>query len=252
LYAAVSWHGGLYASTDGGADWHAVRTPFPSNGVQALAIDPHDSETVYVSDCGGACSHGVFERTNDGGTSWQLITGVPWTVQSLAIDPQRPSTLFAGTIRGDIFRSSDNGRSWQQVSSPPTLPQSRQYAIIAIAIDPTSTDTIYAARRFGGIIKSSDGGATWSRANTGLVDLHVNALAIDQSHPRVLYVSTGAPSSGETAHVFRSTDGALRWHPLDAGLPGGGVTALAIGPTGRVFASTEGDGVVQLRQPNAR
>jgi Sortilin, neurotensin receptor 3, len=142
-------------------------------------------------------------------------------------------------------------KRWRQVASAPTLPQWHQYAIIKIAIDPRDPDNIYAARRAGGVIKSDDRGTTWHRANTGLTDRNVNALAIDPHDPRILYLSTGAPSASTQAHVFQSTDGARTWHPLSDGLPAVGVTAFAIEPSGRsVFAATEGDGVIELRQPH--
>ncbi|HEY2370967.1 MAG TPA: hypothetical protein VGH82_00320 [Gaiellaceae bacterium] len=247
LYAAESWRGALFKSSDAGAHWLRMQTSFPSNGIRALAIDPRHPRTIYVAECGGACAGGTFQKTSDGGATWTRVTGIPWAVQSLAIDPQHPNIVFAGTARGDIFRSSDGARSWHQVATPPTLPRSHQYAIVTIAIDPRNPDNVYGGRRSGGIVKSSDGGQTWSRANTGLTDRHVNALAIDPRDPRIVYASTGAPSTDAPAAVFRSTDGARTWHPLDAGLPAVGVTAFAINASGRtVFASTMGDGVIQL------
>jgi photosystem II stability/assembly factor-like uncharacterized protein len=249
LYAAESWHGGLFTSSDAGVHWSPVSTPFPSKSVQALAIDPQHPRTIYVADCGGACAGGTLQRTDDGGVTWTRITGIPWAVRSLAIDPQRPNTVFAGTTRGDIFRSSDGARSWHQVAAAPTLPQSHQYAIVKIVIDPRDPDTVYAARAAGGIVKSSDGGKTWRRANTGLTDSHVNALAIDPRDSGILYLSTGAPATSTPARVFRSTDGARTWHSLSAGVPAVGVTAFAIDSSGHaVFAATEGDGVIQLRR----
>ena len=248
LYAAESWQGGLFASRDAGAHWSEMSTPFPSKGVKALAIDPQHPRTIYVADCGGACAGGTVQKTNDGGRNWQPITGIPSAVRSLAIDPQHPNTVYAGTTRGEIFRSSDGARSWHRVATAPTLPQSHQYAIIAFAIDPRDGNNVYAARSKGGIIKSSDGGATWHRANDGLTDGHINAFAIDPHNPRTLYVSTGAPFSDTPAAVFRSSDGAGTWQPFSAGLPAVGVTAFAIDSSGRrVFAATEGDGVIELR-----
>lgn len=247
LYAAGSWSRGLFKTSDAGVHWSRVRTPFPSNGVNALVIDPRHPRTIYVADCGGACSVGTFQKTDDGGATWRRITGIPWTVQSVAVDPQHTSTVFAGTNRGDIFRSGDDARTWHRVVSPPDLPDSRQHAILAIAVNPRDSHTVYAARRNGGVIKSTDGGKTWRRANTGLIGRSLNAFAIDPRDPRVLYVSTGQPSSGAPARVFRSTDGARTWQPLDAGLPAVGVTAFAFDPSGRtVFAATAGAGVVQL------
>ena len=220
--------------------------------MRALAIDPQHPRTIYVADCGGACAAGTLQMTYDGGANWTPIVGIPSAVQSLAIDPQHSDTVFAGTTRGDIFRSRNggvSGLSWQRVARPPTLPRSHQYAIVAIAIDPRDPDNVYAARRTGGIIKSTDGGTSWYQANTGLTDKHVNTLAIDPHNPHVLYASTGYPWTSTPARVFRSTDGAHTWQPLSAGLPAVGVGAIAVGPSGRaVFAATNGNGVIKLRQ----
>jgi photosystem II stability/assembly factor-like uncharacterized protein len=247
LYAVAQGRG-LFKSSDAGVHWSRAQTTFPSKGVQAIAIDPQHPRTLYIADCGGACSAPTFQKTDDGGASWRKITGIPWAVRSLAIDPQRPNTVFAGTTRGEIFRSSDGTRSWQQVATPPALPKSHQYAVVTIAIDPRNPDNVYAGRRTGGILKSSDGGNTWTKANTGLTDRSVNTLTIDPRDPRILYASAGAPSTIAPAAVFRSTDGARTWHPFSAGLSAGGVTAFAIDPSGRtVFAATNGDGVLSLR-----
>jgi photosystem II stability/assembly factor-like uncharacterized protein len=246
LYAAESWHGAVFTSSDAGAHWTRMQTPFPSSGVRALAIDPKRPRIIYLADCGGACSGGTLQKTDDGGASWRTITGIHWSVQSLAIDPQHPAIVFAGTMRGDIFRSSDGARTWQHVARAPTLPVSRQYAIVAIKIDPRDSDIVYAARRSGGIIKSSDGGTSWHRANAGLAGRHVNALAIDPRDPRILYASIGAPGTDGFAGVFRTTDGAGSWQPVNRGVPQVGITGFAIAPSGGVFASTEGDGVLQL------
>jgi photosystem II stability/assembly factor-like uncharacterized protein len=247
LYAAESWYGGLYKSADAGAHWSRIQTPFPSKGVRSIAIDPQNPRTIYVSDCGGACNGGTVQRTDDGGVTWRPTTPIAWAVRSLAVDPRHPSTIYAGTNRGDIMRSSDGGRSWLRVVVPPDHPLSRHYAIVAIAIDPRNPDNVYAARAAEGIVKSSDGGRTWHRANAGLTDGHLAALAIDPHDPRILYVSTG-PGSGALPHVFRSTDSAATWQPLDAGLPAVGVTAFAVDASGKVvLAATEGDGVIKLR-----
>ena len=241
LYAVAQGRG-LFRSRDAGAHWSRVQTTYPSNGVQSIAIDPQHPTTIYVADCGGACGIGTFQKTTEGGATWQRITGIPWAVQSLAIDPHHPSTLFAGTKRGDIFRSGDGGGSWHRVARPPDLPNSKQYAIVAFAIDPRDPDNVYAARGTGGIIKSSDGGAVWHRANTGLkdrLDRSVNALAIDPHNPQVLFAST-------QGGVFRSSNGGESWQPY--GQPAGGVSAFAVDSAGRtVYAATDGDGVLALQ-----
>ena len=231
---------GLFKSDDAGGHWSRVQTLFPWNAVRAVAIDPQHPRTVYLADCGGVCGAGGFQRTDDGGASWRPITGIPWAVQSLAIDPQH-HTIFAGTLRGDIYRSQDDAHSWQRVATAPDLPKSHQHAIVALSIDPRDPDNMYAARATSGIIKSSDGGTTWARTNAGLANLDMYALAIDPHNPQVLLAST-------YGGVFMTTDGAKSWQPYGRGLPAGGVAAFTFDPNGStVYAATNGDGVDTLQ-----
>ena len=249
VYAGTDWSG-LFKSTDAGINWKPVETGLPVKSFGAVAIDPQRPRTVYVGATSTAFSaHGTVLRTVDGGTTWQKLAGVPWTVQSLALDPRDPNTVFAGTIHG-LYRSRDAGGNWQRITTadpapngPPTSNLTFPYTFVAIAIDPLDPKNVYAGIRSYGIIRSSDGGDTWTAADTGLTDRSITALAVDPRDPRILYAA--AAGGG----VFRSTDNARTWRPFRAGLQtADAVTAFAIGPTGRaVFASTEGDGVVRLR-----
>ena len=82
----------------------------------------------------------------------------------LAIDPQRPATLYASA--GGVFKSTDEGRRWRRLGS--------MRNVSALAIDPQTPTTLYA--RAGGVFKSTDGGRRWRRSGSMV---HVKALAID-------------------------------------------------------------------------
>ena len=112
---------------------------------------------------------------------------------------------------------------------------------MAIAIDPLDPRTVYAGLDIGGVLKSTDGGDSWHRiaSNTGLTDPRIQTLAVDPNDRRIIYAST-------QGGVFRSTNRAASWQPLDRGLTADLVTAFAISRTGTVFAATQGDGVAQL------
>src|SRR5437667_9708877 len=90
--------GGVFKSVDGGLTWTNT-----SLGLlpQRLAIDPLTSTTLYA-----AAGDLVFKST-DGGASWAVASAGLGSagVMSLAIDPSRPSTIFAGTTAGgyDVF-----------------------------------------------------------------------------------------------------------------------------------------------------
>ena len=61
---------------------------------------------------------GVFKSTN-GGTNWTAMnTGLTNTdVYALAINPQTPDTLYAGTYGGGVFKSTNGGTNWTAMNT---------------------------------------------------------------------------------------------------------------------------------------
>jgi photosystem II stability/assembly factor-like uncharacterized protein len=102
LYAGT-YLSGLFQSTDGGEKWRAINTGLPEPGKQntalAFAIDPTDSNTVYV-----ATSSGVFKSTN-GGERWVAFNAglTNSFVKALVIDSTVPKRIYAGTQGGGVF-----------------------------------------------------------------------------------------------------------------------------------------------------
>src|SRR4030095_8693034 len=71
-------------------------------------------------------------------------------VEALAIDPQNPSTVYAGTATG-LFKSTDGGGSWSVLKTP--LPGGFGF----LATDPQTPSTVYVGNG-SGALKSIDGG----------------------------------------------------------------------------------------------
>jgi len=155
-------------------------------------------------------------------------------VYTLAIDPSTPSTLYAGTTRGGVFKSTDSGASWTNVGL--TLWATTVYAL---AIGPSTPSTIYAGTN-GGVFQSTNGGGGWT--NVGFADQHVAALAIDPSTPSTLYAGTLGGG------VFQSTDSGASWSAVNTGLTDLNVRALAIDPStpGTLYAGTNLGGVFDI------
>jgi uncharacterized protein (TIGR03437 family) len=78
--------------------------------IQALAVDPADSSTLYA----GTDVSGVF-ISHDRGANWaQGNSGLTnLSVLSLALDPAVPTTIYAGTNGGGVFKSTDGGATWR-------------------------------------------------------------------------------------------------------------------------------------------
>lgn len=209
------------------------------------------------------------------GTGVWTNAGLNYGVLSLAIDPQHPSTIFAGTHGYGVYKSIDYGASWSACNMAMGAE-----AVRAIAIDPKSPSTLYGAMNTYGVEKSTDGGATWYFANwpggtslavdidpqtsstlyaaiSGMMALvkstdggrswvppnnplifsgtSVCALAIDPYAPSTIYAGTMA-----YGFIFKSTDGGSTWTEADNGLNSSWVFSLAIDPQSpsTIFAGT--------------
>jgi uncharacterized protein (TIGR03437 family) len=151
--------------------------------------------------------------TNDGGATWRsLNNNLPvLTVNSLAIDPTRPATLYAATSSG-LFKSLDAGVNWTHLLS--AAPSAYQ-----VVVDPKTPATLYAlyADSANGtqIAKSMDAGLTWQVLTGALPPPTLPApvrqfgsLALDPSNPSVVWLTDVAQLSPE---IYQSVDGGAHW-----------------------------------------
>jgi photosystem II stability/assembly factor-like uncharacterized protein len=131
-----------------------------------LAIDPLDSEILYA---GGL---GVLKSV-DGGITWRRMGLTRGPVLALAVDPQEPKVVYAGTDAG-LFKSTDAGASWQSLQG--ALEGVR---VETLALDPEHQQTLYAGTDRG-VYWSTDGGSRCRRF-TRLPLRTYGALAVDRS-----------------------------------------------------------------------
>lgn len=130
-------HWGLYRSDDWGEAWTDIANGVPSDFGFAMAMHPHDPDTVYIvpleSDqfrCTPDARLRVY-RTRDAGASWHPLTrGLPQdgayeTVLRDGMDtaPTPGGGVCFGTRSGKLFASLDAGESWELVREglPPVV-----------------------------------------------------------------------------------------------------------------------------------
>lgn len=259
LYASDP-NAGVWRSGDGGATWAVANGGLPWSppffGVQALAVDPTDPDTVYLGSF-----QGMTFKTTDGGISWAPLTALPYgtAVLDLTIDPTYRQRLYAGTS-GGIFASADGGITWTfaqpstasdlrfpSLSVDPTTGSVYAAALIgvnlfslgggvyrsldfgvtwdlvtdpagctAVAVDPLQPARVYAVSGLG-VERSGDAGATWAAADSGIDQVQVVSAAADAHTPGTLYAALQGFELLNLGLV-RSRDGGASWQAINTGL----------------------------------
>lgn len=223
--------GGLWKSTTGGYGlnaWQYIPTGFPVLGVGAIAINPDNSNEMFIGTGEtydyGSSVNGLVRRTTRGSNGIGILKsmdgGITWThslnwnynqqrgVWNLIYNPMNPSTIYAGTTEG-VYKSTDSGTTWVH---------SLNYTMVMdLAIDPNDTTILYAgvgnlSSPTHGLYKTSDGGTSWLKLANGLpsfpnsgrisIDIYKNNSNIVMAHIADDFVSVG---------LYKSTNKGLSW-----------------------------------------
>jgi photosystem II stability/assembly factor-like uncharacterized protein len=209
LYAGAS--GRVLMSSNAGRSWRVTGRGPGAASISALAVDARTG-TAYA----GITYAGIAKRAGD---RWQTLS-TDQSVGALAVDPQDPHVVYAGTGEpAGILKSTDGGHSWRRLQVP--WISDPDFAFVSeLAVDPQNPKAVYAYvdNSADGLspdwFKSTDGGATWEIAEDGFfltapgipgADSYPSALAFDPLDSDTLY------AYGDGAALFKSTDGGASW-----------------------------------------
>jgi len=239
--ALGAWMVGLACAVlpaEPGAAWSSLG---PSGGnVRVLKVDPSNNSVLYA----GTLGAGVFKTANGGNTWTAINTGLNqayifgdgnphlgYTIFSVAIDPNTPSSLYLTSNMG-VYKSTNGGASWSSVTVPGSLCTALQSNFVcSVAVAPTVPSTVFvgAASEVGTtyystVFKSSDGGSRWTSSHlSAWTDFYGNwpvvSFAIGQSLPVTMYAV--AANGDMTTGVFRSADSGKTWSAAGNSLPPG-------------------------------
>lgn len=227
-------NGGVWRTTDFGANWVPLFDDQPTGSIGAIAVAPSNPRIVYVGSGAGiirpdlAIGDGVYKSTDEGRTWSNVGLRSTQMIAAIAVDPRDENRLFVAALghpygpneeRG-VFRSTDGGRTFQRVLYKDAYTSANE-----VLIDPSNPDVVYATlwqqqqsfiegQGFGdagmGIFKSTDGGTTWKQLSSGLPSILQANIAIAPGTPNTLY-ATIAPGTGPIG-FFKSVDGGEHWY----------------------------------------
>jgi photosystem II stability/assembly factor-like uncharacterized protein len=233
-YYVAAAAGGVWKTANAGVTYEPVFDGEGSFAIGCLAIDPTNTNVVWVGSGENnnqrvvGYGDGIY-KTEDGGKSFKNM-GLKNSehIGRIAIDPKNSDIVYvaaygpvwsSGGERG-IYKTTDGGKTWKQV-----LFVSEHTGFNEVMVDPRNPNIVYAAAHqrqrkvftyIGGgpetaLYKSTDGGTTWNKMMSGLPAGDLGRIGLNYSpvNPDVLYcVIEATEGKGGT---FRSTDRGASW-----------------------------------------
>ena len=243
LYVSVVRFDGettIRRSDDFGDHWRVVySTPYSSPSYpQDLQVDPRQPDTLYWLE------QQFLHRSRDGGKTWSCYpetnecVGVVLTVNSFALAPDRPGTVYISGGGWGFYVTHDGGQTWThstllEVEHPPDVLVATREPRTLYA---WSRDSFYRGNLDPCFVRSDDEGATWK---VFLRNTKCGMPAIDPDDPRtvrIVVVVDGAPQ------LWISRDAGDHWSTAgDVPWPGD----LTVFPGGRLALATDLHGIFE-------
>ena len=256
---------GVYKSLDAGATWQHMGLP-NTGRIGRIIVHRTNPNIVFVCALGQITGpgqdRGVF-RTEDGGKTWKQILFVdPNTgCSGLAMDPNDPNVLFAGTWQvkiqtwamnsggpgSGVYVSRDGGTRWTRITDP-GLPKS-PLGKIDVAVAPSDSRRVYAlieTHDQGSLWRSDDGGhawhvVSWDRTLIGRAGYYIRIAVNPLNENEVLIANSS---------FHRSLDGGVTFPAMDRGC--GDCHDIWMDPLDPDHWATTGDGGVGITTDHAK
>jgi photosystem II stability/assembly factor-like uncharacterized protein len=215
--------GGIWKSTDSGANWQPKGDLLVNIAVNSIIQDPIQDNVLYAGtgegffNTDGVRGQGIFKSTDYGETWTQLpSTNNPdfYYVQKLAATRHKTKQRIYAATRTGVFRSTDGGANWTKVLDATAVRGCMDLAIQYFQEDKQN----YVFASCGTIAQGTvwraldvDQGQTWEPVLSD-VNMGRTSLAIAPSNPSVVYalasfynLAVASPQDYGLLAVYRST-----------------------------------------------
>lgn len=250
--------GGVWKTINGGLNWTVLNTDnLPSLSIASIAIDPIDTNNIYIATgdnfagipnffktLQGHFSAGIF-KSIDGGLTWNP-TGMSFQQtdllypQQLIIDPAVPSTLLLVSSTG-IWRNTTSATGlWTNVKAG---------SFYSIEFNPLDRNIVYATNGQG-LWRSDNNGVNWIYKGGGYSNLTAGRVSLAITPIDTSYIYLWGPTLGVKRSINSGTSFSAISNPDATILPYGyGDRAIAVSPLNKLKLQV-GGGNASLKSIN--
>jgi photosystem II stability/assembly factor-like uncharacterized protein len=188
--------GEIFRTSDGGATWQTLPA-MHGKSIRAMHMYKSNSKILVA----GALD-GVY-RTTDGGNTWSRLSPENSTeiknIESIAVDPKDPNTVYAGTWHL-AWKTSDGGTNWQHINKG-MIDDSDVFSVI---VDHANPSVVFASA-CSGIYKSENGGNLFDKIKgIPFSARRTRVLKQDPTNENIVY-------AGTTEGLWKTTDLGKVW-----------------------------------------
>jgi len=232
--------GGIWKTTNGGANWTDKSGTLNRLTFGCIAIDPSNTQVIYAGtgesrwqlDDHTFEGDGLYKSTDAGETWIKIVTEFDPITQfgDLVVSPHNSNILLAALGSGNenlptptnqgIWRSSNAGLNWDKVINTT--------GAFDVEFHPTDQSVVYAAtgnqQSQGGFHKSTDGGLTFVQYNNGLPSTDQIGriqFSLAQSNPSIMYcvIYNSSPiTGGRKTCAYKTTNAGDSWFQISNGV----------------------------------
>jgi photosystem II stability/assembly factor-like uncharacterized protein len=203
---------GIYETQDAGEGWHKIQgIPSQSRRTRAILQHPTIPGLVFAGTTEGFWRSGKAGDNN----SWMVTTSRQLEINSIAVHPRNPNTIYIGTNNYGVMVSTDGGKNF--------VPSNGGFSgrfVNAIMPDRENANRIYATTintTTGGgfFFVSTDDGASWQPSMRNMPPRLIGYTILqDERDGNVIYLGTNLG-------VYKSSDRGASWAPISTRKPAG-------------------------------
>jgi photosystem II stability/assembly factor-like uncharacterized protein len=194
------------------SDEEIVADPDPLGTIAAMAIDPEDSKTFYVTTGNRRKAAFAVYVSHDAGDSWIKLSDLPDFATKIWVNPHSPADGRMLVLAGPHVLATKRGNGPLQVLP---LPPAKSMPDASAGFSADGRAILYAIGDESAFV-SDDEGKNWRKVVPGAGAIKERAIATSVTHADVAYVSYRDLQAGGVKYmgVAKTTDAGKTWKPV--------------------------------------